>query len=548
MIISCCCFYFERFIGVKSVFFVFLFLASIAVHAAVPFKIGIAGYTFNKKSLDESLKIMQKIDCRYLCHKDFFLKYDASDAEIATYLNKTSEYGVKTLATGPLYAKDEATVRAQFEFAKKLGVKILVGVPYEVKRGAKDGWGPNRLESEEMLDIIEKLVKEYDMYYAIHNHGPDIPNLYPTAESVMARISTRDRRIGVCLDVGHERRAGCDPVAFIRKHADRIFDVHIKNIKVDPVRNIAMEGPRGELDIPAIFQALADVGYSGVCHIEYEKDFKDNAMGLAESFGYYRGVADCTRSKIVMKPAPVGANTLSDAEKSDGWKLLWDGKTLNGWVGVKNHFKTPPSKGWVVADGTLTMRPVNGITPDGNWFPLPPEDQKLGGGGDIVTIAKYRDFAFKFDFRLTKYANSGVKYFYDETQNKGTCEEYQILENGHPDSSKGKEGNRKTASLYDIFPANADDILKSPGEWNSGMIVAKGSKIEHWLNGVKVLEYNRASKEFKDGVNASKYASWGVSAAGKSQPWGEIPEGRILLQDHSDSTVSFCNLKIKEFK
>jgi hypothetical protein len=365
----------------------------------------------------------------------------------------------------------------------------------------------------------------------------------------MARISTRDRRIGVCLDVGHERRAGCDPVAFIRKHADRIFDVHIKNIKVDPVRNIAMEGPRGELDIPAIFQALADVGYSGVCHIEYEKDFKDNAMGLAESFGYYRGVADCTMSKIVMKPAPVvGANTLSDAEKSDGWKLLWDGKTLNGWVGVKNHFKTPPSKGWVVADGTLTMRPVNGITPDGNWFPLPPEDQKLGGGGDIVTIAKYSNFAFRFDFRLTKYANSGVKYFYDETQNKGTCEEYRILENGHPDSSKGKEGNRKTASLYDIFPANADDILKSPGEWNSGMIVAKGSKVEHWLNGVKVLEYDRASKKFKDGVNASKYASWGVTADGKSQPWGEIPEGRILLQDHSDSTVSFCNLKIKEFK
>jgi sugar phosphate isomerase/epimerase len=272
----------------KKIIFAIALSAFLGSFAAVPFEIGIAGYTFYKKSLDESLTIMRKIDCRYLCHKDFFLKYDASDAEIAAYLDKTSKYGVKTLATGPLYAKDEATVRAQFEFARKLGVKILVGVPYEVKKGAKDAWGPNRIESDAMLDIIEKLVKEYDMYYAIHNHGPDIPNLYPTAESVMARIANRDKRIGVCLDVGHERRAGLDPVAFIRNHADRIFDVHIKNIKIDPVKNIAMEGPRGELDIPAIFQALADVGYTGVCHIEYEKDFNDNAMGLAESFGGYR--------------------------------------------------------------------------------------------------------------------------------------------------------------------------------------------------------------------------------------------------------------------
>ena len=107
----------------KKIIFAAALSAVLGSFAAVPFKIGIAGYTFYKKSLDESLTIMRKIDCRYLCHKDFFLKYDASDAEIAAYLDKTSKYGVKTLATGPLYAKDEATVRAQFEFAKKLGVK-----------------------------------------------------------------------------------------------------------------------------------------------------------------------------------------------------------------------------------------------------------------------------------------------------------------------------------------------------------------------------------------------------------------------------------------
>ena len=531
----------------KKAVFVCASVAALAASAAVPFKIGIAGYTFHRKSLDESLSIMRKIDCRYLCHKDFFVGYGASGDKIAQYVSKTEKAGVKTLATGPLYANNEAALREQFEFAKKLGLKVVVGVPFEMRKKA-GGKGEERVESDAVLDIVDRLVKEYDIFYAIHNHGPDIPKLFPTASSAIKRIGSRDRRIGVCLDIGHERRAGHDPVKFIKEHGERIFDVHIKNIKIDSVRNIAKEGPRGELDIPAVFQALADVGYTGVCHIEYEKDFSDNAMGLAESFGYYRGVADCIKAKAVMKSAPEGANTLTAAEKAEGWELLWDGKTFNGWVGVKEGFKAPPAKGWVIKDGTLTMLPVSGIAPDGRRFELPPEDKKLGGGGDIVTVAKFRDFAFKFDFRLTAAANSGVKYFYDEKVNRASCEEYQILENGHPDSTKGRDGNRKAASLYDIFPANADGILKGIGEWNTGMVVSKGSKVEHWLNGVKVLEYDRASKAFKEGVNKSKYASWGVSADGKSQPWGEIPEGRILLQDHSDSTVSFCNLKVKKLR
>jgi hypothetical protein len=311
------------------------------------------------------------------------------------------------------------------------------------------------------------------------------------------------------------------------------------------VQNLAKEGPRGELDIPGVMKALADIGYDGVCHIEYEKDHADNLVQLAESIGYYRGVMDAIKVKPKMQPAPEGANTLSAAEKAEGWSLAWDGKTFNGWLSAKSGFKSAPEKGWVIKDGTLTMRPVNGIA-DGKWFPLPPEDQKLGGGGDIVTAEKYRDFAFKFDFRLTEAANSGVKYFFDETQNKGTCEEYQILENGHPDSDKGVDGNRKSAALYDIIPAHADKLLKRVGEWNTGMIVAKGAHVEHWLNGVKVVEYDRGTPAFKNAVKKSKYATWGVYADGKAQDWGETAEGRILLQDHSDSTVSVCNLKIKK--
>ena len=267
-------------------------LCAASALAAVPFKLGIAGYTFTRAGLDKGLSIMKSIDCHYLCHKDNFVKYDATDAELAEYKAKLAAAKVECLATGPLYACDEETLVKQFEFAKKLGIKVIVGVPYEVEPGKKDGWGPQRHESDKMLDIVERLVKEYDVVYAIHNHGPDLPSLFPTGESVMKRIEGRDRRIGLCLDIGHERRAGKDPVEFIRRHSDRIYDVHLKNIKIDAKQNLAKEGPRGELDIPAILSALAEVGYSGVCHVEYEKDFDNNAMGLAESIGYYRGVMD----------------------------------------------------------------------------------------------------------------------------------------------------------------------------------------------------------------------------------------------------------------
>ena len=510
----------------------------------LPFKIGFAGYTFNRMDADATLATLKRIDAHYLCVKPNFIDYlQGADAPIAAFKAKCAAAGVECLAAGPLYFKDEASARKLFEFAKAYGMKTVVVVPYGVKPGAVDQWGANRFESDEMLDVLDRLVKEFDIRAAIHNHGPDTPTLFPTAESALKRIGNRDRRIGVCLDVGHERRAGFDPVDFIRKHGERIYDVHLKNIKIDPVQNFAKEGPRGELDIAGIFEALAEVGYAGVCHIEYEKDFEDNLAEVAESFGYYRGVCDTIRVAPKMMLVPAGANTLTAQEKAGGYELLFDGKNLpaDKWVGVKEGCTNFPAKGWFVKDGCLTMRPLNGIH-DGKWFPLPPEDQKLGGGGDICTKKMYKDFCFKFDFRLTEAANSGVKYFFDETANKGTCEEYQVLDAAHPDSTKGRDGNRRVAALYDLFPANAEKVVRPLGQWNSGMIVSKERHVEHWLNGVKVLEYERGSAEFRTAVDRSKYATWGTDG----RRWGELEKGRLLLQDHTDSTVSFCNLKVRE--
>ena len=524
----------------------------------MPFQLGLAGYTMCKKSLDETLEIMQALDLHYLCVKDFHLKYTASDAEIAAFKAKCAKYGVTGYALGPLYTDTNEKVRAYFEFAKRFGAKTIVGVPYELGPGQKDKWD-ERIASRKQLEYIDKLVKEFDIKYAIHNHGPQVAKMYPDVAFGYNLVKDLDKRIGFCMDVGWEFGCERDPAETIRKYGERIYDIHLKNFAVDipggrilskevPHSFTTVPMPRGKIDYAKVFKALADVGYDGVCSFEYERDFTDNLGGLAESVGYARGVCDTIRVKAKMQPVPAGANTLTTQEMAEGYELLFDGKNLpkDKWVGEKEKFKAFPQKGWGVEAGALYMRPTSGIA-DGKWFPLPPEDARLGGGGSIVTLKKYKDFCFKFDFRLTEAANSGVKYYYDETVNNGgTCEEYQVLDPAHPDSTKGKDGNRRVASLYDLIPAHAEKIVKPTGQWNSGMIVAKGNHVEHWLNGVKVLEYERGSAAFRKVVAASKYANWGKDKDGKPQPWGEVPAGRLHIQDHSDSTVYFCNLKVKE--
>jgi len=531
-------------INMKKILTASVLAMASAAMAAVPYELGVAGYSFNKRTLDDSLAIMQKAGIRNLCVKDFHLKYDATDSEIAAFKAKCASFGVIPYALGPLYTKDVDAMRAYFAFAKRFGAKTIVGVPYEF---AEDG--KTRRPSRTLLAEIDKLVKEYDIRYAIHNHGPQIGELFPDVACGWRLVKDLDPRIGFCLDVGWEYGCGKDPAKTIREHGGRIYDVHFKDFEIGKPDGAATPLGRGKIDYQKVMQALADVGYTGVCSIEYEKDFEDNLAALAECAGYFRGVAKCIRAKAFMQPVPADANTLTEAEKAEGWELLFDGKHLpkDRFVGVKNECKEFPKKGWYVRDGYLTMYPMRSITEDGRWVDLPPEDQKLANGGDIVTIRKYRDFEMKFDFRLTWAANSGVKYYYNEGQHQNSCEEYQILDPNHPDYDKpnhaGVEGVHRIAALYDLKPAvGAEEVLTRLGEWNHGRIVARGSHVEHWLNGVKVLEYERGSAEFRKWVVDSKYAAW----EDKGAHWGEAEMGRILLQDHSDSTVSFCNLKIRE--
>ena len=259
--------------------------------------------------------------------------------------------------------------------------------------------------------------------------------------------------------------------------------------------------------------------------------------------GTCKGKCGCAEKKTCAANACATApNTLSDCEKAAGWKLLWNGKTLDGWVGEKGGCKAPPAKGWKIEDGVLTVLPCKAIK-DGKWVDLPKEQAARGGGGDLVTVESFKDFEFVCDFRLTKAANSGIKYFYDPKAFGGTCEEYQVLDAAHPDSTKGRDGKcRRVASLYDMIPACAENVVKPLGEWNTAKIVSKGPHVEHWLNGVKVLEYERGSAAFRAIVAQSKYKA---TEKKPGDHWGETPAGRIKLQDHSDSTVSSRNIKVR---
>jgi hypothetical protein len=222
-------------------------------------------------------------------------------------------------------------------------------------------------------------------------------------------------------------------------------------------------------------------------------------------------------------------NELTTTEKTDGWKLLWDGKTTEGWRGA--GLATFPQKGWTIEAGMLI--PNKG-------------DNK--SGGDIVTVKKYKNFILEADFKITEGANSGIKYFIQSEPGKGNTVgfEYQVLDDAkHPDAKMGINGNRTLSSLYDLVPANSQTFdpaqpvkrVNPMGQWNRARIVVNGNSVSHYLNGVKVLEITKGSEAFKASIGTSKF--------NKAPGFGEFVDGYILLQDHGNE-VAFRSIKIKE--
>ena len=251
------------------------------------------------------------------------------------------------------------------------------------------------------------------------------------------------------------------------------------------------------------------------------------ASGLAALALSAGGVAVAGDGLATTPPVATGAvpNTLTDSERAEGWQLLWDGRTTRGWRSAKG--KEFPKEGWEVEDGVLSVVETGGA--------------ESRAGGDIVTEAVYAAFDLKCEFRLTPGANSGIKYYVDTELNKAEGSaiglEFQLLDDAaHPDARAGRDGNRTLASLYDLIPAAVGKKVKPIGEWNEARLFSSGRHVEHWLNGAKVLEYERGSEGFRKLVAESKYKDWPA--------FGEKPSGPILLQDHGNR-VSFRNVKVR---
>lgn len=222
-------------------------------------------------------------------------------------------------------------------------------------------------------------------------------------------------------------------------------------------------------------------------------------------------------------------NSVSEQENQQGVKLLWDGKSTNGWRGA--HKEKFPERGWKVEDGVISVVKSTG--------------GESTNGGDIVTEEEFGAFDLQFEFKLTEGANSGVKYFVTEKE-KGSGSaiglEYQVLDDAvHPDAKQGVVGNRTLASLYDLIPSvKVQRGLRKIGEWNWGRVVVyPDNRVEHWLNGYKVVEYQRGTPIYQALVARSKYQPY--------ENFGMAEKGHILLQDHGDA-VSFRSIRIRPLK
>ncbi|MEJ2647967.1 MAG: sugar phosphate isomerase/epimerase [Sedimentisphaerales bacterium] len=235
------------------------------------FNLGLASYTLREFKLDQVLQITKKLDLKYICFKDYHLAMNSTPDQIKEVVKKVKDAGIELYAGGVIYMRNENEVNNAFDYAKAAGMKIIVGSP-----------------NHDLLPLVDKKVKEYDIKVAIHNHGPGDRN-YPTAESVYNLVKDLDTRIGLCLDIGHTKRLGLDPSDSAAKFKDRLYDVHIKDVTSANARGGPIEIGRGVIDIPKFLRTLIAIKYSGITSFEYEKDASDPVAGLAESVGYVRG-------------------------------------------------------------------------------------------------------------------------------------------------------------------------------------------------------------------------------------------------------------------
>ena len=238
-------------------------------------KIGVATYTLRELPIEEAIKGILRVGLKYASIKNVKNHIDLSHTseERKQRIQMFRDAGITPLSVGNVGMKnDEAEIRRAFEYARDIGVKTMVCAP-----------------DKNAVPILDKMVKEFDIKLAIHNHGPE-DKQFPSPYDVMNAVEKYDKRIGLCIDVGHTARAGVDPAESIIKCRERLYDVHMKDISALGNRNTPVEAGRGILNSKSILAALVKIKFDGLVGFEYEKDARDPIPGLAESVGFTRGL------------------------------------------------------------------------------------------------------------------------------------------------------------------------------------------------------------------------------------------------------------------
>ena len=234
--------------------------------------LGLASYSLRNYSLDQTIDIAARLGLTHLALKSMHMPLSSTAEELGYFARKVRDKGITLYGAGVIYMKNENEVNNAFQYGKEAGLEVIIGVP-----------------NHDLLPLVNEKVKETGIKLAIHNHGPG-DDVYPSPESVYEKVKNLDPRIGLCIDIGHTIRIGLDPATEIKRFADRLYDMHFKDVDKAQPEGATVEIGRGVIDIPGIVKTLKKIKYSGVVALEYENDADDAIPGLAESVGYVRGI------------------------------------------------------------------------------------------------------------------------------------------------------------------------------------------------------------------------------------------------------------------
>jgi sugar phosphate isomerase/epimerase len=482
-------------------------------HAALEklgWKLASQFYTWREYSAFETIDILGAMGIRYgelypgqrlRPGADTKVGIDLSDEDLAALKQKLADANVTPMNFGVCKLdNNEASARKTFDFAKKLGLKTLVSEP-----------------PEDAFPLLDKLTAEYGINVAIHNHPK--PSHYWNPDTTVAAVKGHPN-IGSCTDLGHFVRSGLSTLESVKKLKGHTISLHLKDVAPASPGVGAAYGfgdviwGTGKVDFPAVVQELKSQKFQGVMSIEYERTtgqtLVDNVRKSVANLSTF-AKSDGPTASAATDNAASPINTLTDAEKAEGWTLLFNGTDTTGW---RNFKKQGVPANWQVKDGVL----INTTK-----------------GGDLVSDASFGNYVLDLEFKMPPKGNSGIMYRVNESAGVlwHTGPEYQLYDNGDGPGT----GPHDCAAAYDLYTPTTN-AAKPAGQWNRARIVANGPHVEHWLNNTKVAEYDASSDDYKQRFQNSKF---------KSYPnWGSYTEKRqIGLQGDHAPNIEFRNIKLR---